>query len=215
MPTLRVKVRMVSLMTESKKKPFFVLVAGVPRSGSTWVFNVARLLLEKSYPQVTAKWCTDYDPQDQAPAHLVKVHRPEEAEGLVADRVLTSRRDQAGCIASLVRMGWAKMTEADIWAAAERHEFMYNYWKTRSDLEVAYDRILSDPASEIIAISTVLGLTITVEQAAALAEDLARLSPPAQGRYDPVTLLHPGHRGGANGTGSMAEEVRTILARRP
>lgn len=32
--------------------PRVIVVAGVPRSGSTWLFNVTRLVLETRYPRI-------------------------------------------------------------------------------------------------------------------------------------------------------------------
>ena len=87
--------------------PFVILIAGMPRSGSTWQFNAARLILNRKHPAIFSGWCADYDPATKEPVHLVKVHTPEQVR-FDYSLVLTTKRDLLECIGSSKRMGWLK-----------------------------------------------------------------------------------------------------------
>ena len=75
------------------------LVAGMNRSGSTWLYNVLRHLLRRRHPDLYARGIEEYEPADPASAHLVKVHdRPSPSHPAIlnlsqrAQLVFTSRR---------------------------------------------------------------------------------------------------------------------------
>lgn len=186
-----------------------VLVAGMPRSGSTWVFNAARLLLATNGRPVHAAWVADRDPEDPAPVHLVKVHTPDKA-GFPYDLVLTTRRPMDECLASLIRMGWLKPDAEAIRAKLRIQTSLYDYWAARSTLETVYDEILRHPVSAVARIAEALGLAPDEARDARLAADLAAMRAPEGGLYDPKTLLHPHHRGSDNGA---AEDATVALVR--
>lgn len=194
-----------------KKLPFLVLIAGIPRSGSTWVFNAARFILDEHYGSIHAVWCADYDVADKSAVHLVKVHTQREAEIFRPDIVLSTQRDIAECIASLIRMGWAKNHADNIVVAARNQKSLYEYWYARSDLEVKYEKLVSEPVKEIVAIANVFGIPLDVVDAERIAQEVSRLMPPSNGRYDPVTLLHPGHRSNQVSANALTKDVRRIL----
>jgi len=56
-----------------------VLCAGIPRSGSTWLYNAARLLLAHAAgpARVYGAWVEQYDPSHPEPWHVVKAHEPD------------------------------------------------------------------------------------------------------------------------------------------
>ena len=175
--------------------PRICLVAGVPRSGSTWAFNAARRLLELSGTALQAAWIADYRPEDPAPVHLVKAHKPEEVT-FTPDIVLTTRRRPEACLASLIRMGWLKNEPEAIRRSWAWHHRLYAHWQARSDLEIAYGEITGAPEAALDRLAAVLDLSLPPGATAAVAAELAALQAPGTGHYDPVTLLHPGHRGG-------------------
>ena len=187
-----------------------VLVAGMPRSGSTWLFNAARLLLAATGRPVHAAWVADRDPDDPAPMHLVKVHTPEEA-AFPHDLVLTTRRPIDECLASLIRMGWLKPDAEAIRTNHRIQTSLYDHWAARSTLETTYDDILHRPEAAVARIAEALGLAPDAARDARLAADLAALRAPESGRYDPETLLHPRHRGSDDGT-PEADTVALVRA---
>ena len=170
-----------------------ILVAGVPRSGSTWAFNAARRLLAGVPGGLQAAWVADYDPSHPARTHLVKAHRVADVT-FAPDLVLTTRRAAEECLASLIRMGWLADEPEAIRRAWEHHHRLYAHWNALSGHEISYDGLVADPEAELARLAPVLGVTPAPGALAALAGELAAMQGPAGGGYDPETLLHPGHR---------------------
>ena len=57
-------------------EPQLILSAGIPRSGSTWLYNAARLLLSAGgQDSLEAAWIEDYDRESPAALHLVNDFR--------------------------------------------------------------------------------------------------------------------------------------------
>lgn len=185
------------------------LVAGVPRSGSTWCFNALRLLLRQNSQDVYAAWCRDYDSENMASWHLIKAHKPEEVQ-FEPTHIVTSYRDICESIASLVRMGWVKAEPLSIIEAAKRQTALYRYWKDLSNFEVSYDDMLAQPENVIAELADTLGLPAT--GAGEIAAELSTMSPPDSGSYDTTTLLHPKHRGDPEEVTEMAAKVYKILS---
>lgn len=192
--------------------PRVIVVAGVPRSGSTWLFNVARLVLETGYPRVYACWQADYAPDSHATCdvHLVKMHLPEHLT-FRPDRILTTRRDLAERLASLIRMGWLTEDPAVVRNAAAAQQELYAFWKARSSLEVDYSALLKQPHDMVQAVARVLDIRLDPSQAEQIADVVAQAEPPSQGPYVRLTLLHPGHRSDPETTAALAARVRAIL----
>lgn len=71
-----------------KNIPFVVLIAGMPRSGSTWAFNAARLILNIQYKKVHAVWCDDFIDTDQSEAQLIKIHNPSEGNKFKPNKII-------------------------------------------------------------------------------------------------------------------------------
>ena len=68
--------------------PLCILVAGVPRSGSTWAFNAARLLLRDAGVTLHAAWVADRPADDLAvfehERHVVGAHFEDRAAAAAA-----------------------------------------------------------------------------------------------------------------------------------
>jgi hypothetical protein len=175
--------------------PSLVLVAGVPRSGSTWLYNAARLILASS-GRVRAGWIDDIDLgcASDIPT-LAKIHEFDSATAGAADIVLTSRRDLEQIAASALRFAWAK-THDELIEFLEGVVAKHEAWGAVSDLEVTYEQLTRDPGATVKRIARTLSVPIQSDQADDVAQTLTRLrfdGPP--GTYDPVTLLHPKHVG--------------------
>ena len=191
--------------------PRIILVAGIHRSGSTWVWGAARHLLTAEGIGLHAAWVEDYAANSAAPAHLVKAHNPKEVD-FTPHIVLTTWRDRAASIASLIRMGWLKDTESDILASDARLTHLYQYWNARTDLETRYDDILASPAEAIARIAKVIGLPPDADRDNTIAETLKNQKTPKADRYDPDTLLHPGHRNPGKDQSDLINRINTLLA---
>jgi hypothetical protein len=202
--------RVVWIDTNLAMKPTLILAAGVPRSGSTWLFNAIRCLLEESLVDLHAAWISDWNPQHPAPNHLVKVHSPEDA-GFDADFVFTTNRRTEDCLASLVRMGWLRNDPAEVNVVWRTHEKLQSYWKSRSSLEISYDDIMNEPCGALHQIAEKLCINIVPSRLMRIADELVHMEEPMGGKYDPKTLLHPGHRRHTSSAGPSPEEILSMV----
>jgi hypothetical protein len=157
-----------------------ILAAGMPRSGSTWLYNALRLLLGDD-PDLVAGWVDDVAGR-QAAILLVKVHDPYDLAERT-DLIFTTYRPLPDVAASLGRMGWPNdMT------AMQRVKAQREFWAPRSNCDIAYSDIVESPAETVSRIAGVLGVANKN-----IAGQLLTMKEPATG-YDPVNLLHHGHR---------------------
>jgi hypothetical protein len=165
----------------------------MPRSGSTWLYNAARLLLKRRPDPVYGAWIERWDTAHPAPVHVVKIHEPDEVLSRRAWRVLTSRRDLRDIAASALRRGWT--VPEQVFDFIEGVVRMHAWWKGRSACEIAYERLVGEPQAQIARLGRTLGLAVTDEDAAEVRSAIDALRAPLdQGAsYDEHTLLHPGH----------------------
>lgn len=184
-----------------------ILIAGMPRSGSTWQFNATRLLLEDAGARHWAGWVDDF-PEARSPLKLVKAHNPKDFDR-GARVVLTTWRPFADCLGSLVRMGWLEPNEERIRRAYHRQREVYHHWAARSDLETQFDLLRSEPAAAITDIQDLLvesiGYPHDTDRPARIATLLDQIESPSEPiaddgtretrvrSHDVTTLMHPGH----------------------
>lgn len=198
--------------------PFVVVVAGVPRSGSTWLYNAARLICEASELDLLACWVADYDKsaKQDADVHLIKLHN-EDQLSFPYHRLLTTRRDLDERLASLLRIGWIESTPEAILNAAKGHASLHAYWAERSDLEISYDEIEHAPIAALEKICDVLDMPLSHSDKACISASLAALKAPeaASGphAHDATTLLHPDHRSDKAARDNALHHVRKVLAK--
>ena len=122
-----------------------ILIATMPRSGSTWLFNCVREIHKIQNVDYYSDWIEDYDPSNQSAVHIIKAHSPEHRISSSADLIITTQRDIRDVCASLVRMKWLKETEHDVYLQAENIiNYLYPFWKSKSDLELRYDDIVKN-----------------------------------------------------------------------
>lgn len=198
--------------TSEAAVPQVIVVAGVPRSGSTWVFNAVRQLYSLDDRKAYCAWCADYRPQEHAgcDVHVVKLHDREQL-AFDHDLLLTTERDVTEQLASLVRMGWLDKDPAGIRAAAEGHLSLARHWLSMSDCNICYEDITGRPEGAVLQLAESLGVACTLVQAQKIAARLSALSAPESGSYDPETLLHPGHRGSEEARKEALSVVRSAL----
>lgn len=169
-----------------------ILVASIPRSGSTWVFNCVKKILCKYNESVYSCWVEDYDSQNESLIHLVKVHDPASDLANQADVILSTRRDIREVAASLVRMGWDNKGENFIQQIQHIAYIVHPFWYERSTLEIEYEQTLQNSMVVIEQIGHVLGHHLSLREVAQLEAYLSQLKD--SGDYDKETQLHPRHR---------------------
>jgi hypothetical protein len=213
----------------------------MPRSASTWSFNVATALLRRSQPLCEVHGGYDENIarflesiSSTATHAVVKCHELDVHGSALAQsgvgKVIYTWRDPADVVVSCMRMfgyDFARSLAA-VDSSLELYRF-HRQWK--SALIIDYERIVSAAVESVRRIATFLeldydGHTIeavaeqtSLERARKNAESLiddARLVRNSGFEYDPETLLHPGHiRDGGMGYGRKslsAEQAAQINA---
>ena len=180
-------------ITNSDKPEFLVLIGSIPRSGSTWLYNCVRKILQVRYNDIYSCWTGDYKPENCSPVHLVKMHDPDIELSQKADVILSTRRDIREVAASFVRMEWAEKGDEFykklIWVVDTVHPF----WNTRTNLEVEYSQMMKSPDYTVEQVGHALGIHISAHKAQEISAYLASM--PLPEKYDRKTQLHPNHRG--------------------
>lgn len=175
--------------------PQLILAAGMNRSGSTWLYNAARLLLMTKYPDgngLSYGWVGDFKriPKEKR-CVLVKLHEYEVDMVALSDFVLYSYRDVRDVLASAQR-AWGA---APSLTAADRHIEQCRAWTKVANLVVRYETI-SEPTPVLQQLAQ--ALDIKSADPSALAQALDRLSYDGDGPkgalYHGENLMQPGHR---------------------
>lgn len=169
-----------------------IICAGIPRSGSTWLYNAVRMIHHNAGIQYQAGWIGEYQRGGNAPVHIIKVHEPTSRFVGTQTIVLTTRRDLRSIARSLLRMGWAHTCDDTMSALARACE-MHAYWNSRTSYEIAYEELLGNQALHIEAIARICGISMSRKGAMDIAEAVDGLVEPSSGGYDRETLLHPRH----------------------
>jgi hypothetical protein len=164
-----------------------ILCAGVQRSGSTLLYNIARL----AFPNCNAAWINDWQ-RAKGTVNVVKLHHC--ALGLQSglgkgDFVLTTRRDPRDVAASCIPR-WVpeeRIVSPYLEGWVKRHR----WWNARTDLEIEYAEFVRDLPGVVTRILQLLGST---ESPDAVMDGLRALEEPKEPGYDPTNLLHKGHK---------------------
>jgi len=172
-----------------------ILAAGLYRSGSTWQFNALRLILKNSNVSFYSCWEQDYDPENEAEYHLVKVHRFRKNLYNNADFVFTSFRDIDEIRISMHNR--SKDKEAQNGFQNEtRFTKLSIYivdllkYQRKSNFMLWYPQIKTEAKEVIKAMAKELKLDVDVRT---VDIQLKEMKPPTDQRFDPVTLLHRNH----------------------
>jgi hypothetical protein len=168
-----------------------VLSAGMPRSGSTWLYNAARLLLRRRHGDALGcGWIGDWRSLPRKPAMLLKIHEIDPFTVKRASVILYSYRDLRDALASNKRKFATEPTLglARQWLAQDQH------WRGVADFTLRYETMLEDPEAALSDLADVL--KVKDAPVAEFARELSGLNARVGARrdsYQPETLIHPGH----------------------
>ena len=192
-----------------------VLCTGIIRSGSTWSFNVARLLLEKRATSFRSEFNNKIrdavrGAADRYDNHVIKAHEPDRfGRRLIKDgrcRTICSFRDPLDCIASGIEAFGGNFK--DMVSMTRRHMKLLKLQIVAGGVHfVWYDDIVERPRECIAAIAAYLdqeladdeggqiAAALSRESVSRLIQDIAAAPTPdaAPGTWDRETLFHPGH----------------------
>jgi hypothetical protein len=175
------------------RRPTIIVSAGMPRSGSTWLFNAARLMLLAAVPpgELASGWIGDWSRLARRRWRLVKVHDYLPWLARRASVILYSYRDLRDALASAKRkFGIEPSIElARQWVDADQR------WRQKSGFTLRYENMIADPVSSLGDLARVLKLPAqdNAALAARLEETLRQTVRPTEYDHDPETLLHKDH----------------------
>lgn len=184
-----------------------VLAAGMMRSGSTWQFNVLRILVQmKTQAGCESRMFTPNMRLSESPC-VVKIHPYQDWIVERADFIFTCHRDIRDACASLQRFHPARQPPAH--QKIEEEFTNYQRWAQVADFDMRYESMISDPHGQIEKMSNILGLRgVNVDT---IYEKVHAIKPPLKrkgSREDPITLLWPGHI-----TGSPEQSFKDTLSK--
>lgn len=169
-----------------------IMVTGMKRSASTWMYNTARLAYELEGMLVHGAFvdAINRPAANLADVVVIKTHEFVAPLASLADHILFSLRDEEGQRESMRRFGLQEDLEHHMVALFD-HALR---WNREADSIFQFEWIMRDKLRATREVLDVLGLN--TDHAQDVHEAVEALQPPAEGRH-PVTLLHAGHRTGA------------------
>lgn len=159
-----------SVLPASRASKFFssadfpmIVIAGMRHSGSTALFNIVRLSLEKVKADFTSGYSESKDFQkqvlDSKKLRLVKIHEFRDDVAMANGFVITTRRDLRDTVASAKRRAFPMLERigGEI-EYAKYNRLLHDIWVPLSDYVFEYEKFMSDPVSVIKQIILLLGI---------------------------------------------------------
>jgi hypothetical protein len=178
-----------------------VLCVGMPRSGSTLVYNIARLCAEARYGDGAGGYW--YDDLCSAPSKkclIVKAHHITRPMRIRAGTMIYSYRDVRDVMVSMLRM-FDKQPSVQLCDGLMQLHYRSIRW---ADVVVKYEQLMENERAAVQTIANRLGISVDVN------EVVAQIPQASVGvidhNYDRVTQMH-----GSHATGTLRGEWRTIL----
>lgn len=192
-----------------------IVSAGMPGTGSTWLYNVLRYAFINARMRTYGCYADLYDPRVEAQVHVVKVHSYGEELGRDADFVFTMTRDLCEVAASYVRRGMVEFEPCAVIDRLNQNLADHDRWSAHSCLETDYRTMKTCPIRSVRAIINKLGLGPMVNSRVVV-EDVAKLSLCVSPVVDQTTQLWPNHL--SDGTFELTQPIvaaiRELQARR-
>lgn len=187
-----------------QKKPVLIVSAGMPRSGSTWLFNAVRLLLRAcpgTFAPLGSGWYQDHRGLMANRHVLLKMHFHEAPVAGCARAIFYSYRDIRDAMASQQRRfgGPAQMAWADEYVRSHEE------WMRCADFTLEYEHMLHGKEEILAGLAEVIRRKFmtgspdesTAWNAADIIAEIAEMSYDSPGprnpQYNEVTLFHPRH----------------------
>lgn len=189
------------LSIKLKNKPLIVS-AGMPRSGSTLLYNILREILSERWPEcLSSGWESDIFQLPEGKAYLVKTHHIDGYYRFRAKHAFYTFRDIRVAAISSMR----KFNKLPTIKEFRKQIGEYAIAKKLCDNIIKYEDLLSQPRDIIQQISQTLGVAVSADQ---IVEKTFNLQPDENisEAYSEKTLLHKGHF-----TNTKNDEWRSLL----
>lgn len=177
--------------------------AGMPRSGSTLLFNILRLILQKEYEnQLSYGWIEDVETLPQGDIYLIKTHHLNRMGIWRAYKTFYTYRDIRDVLVSRLRKFDKDPTITMVRYYIQQDQLA----KKHSDFTFQYETMAQDLPGVVSRIASELNIRIEAE------EIIQRLPNPnkvnvKEGEHSKETLLHNDHV-----TGTVSGEWKDILS---
>ena len=187
-----------------------ILIAGMYRSGSTWLYNATRMFSEEYFGRDNVYSCfvTDYNPEDPRGIHIVKMHEYYENLAHEANLIVLSERDFSEIAMSMSKFHDIDYTPQEMEVLCSYYSEFLNH-ETKSVI-FRYNEIVNMVGDELVGKShAMLRLVLRMHETGILdqmniseyqvSEFVKKVEalpiPEGTPDYaDPITLLHPKHR---------------------
>lgn len=168
-----------------------IICAGIPRSGSTRLYNILRLGLEQNFPleEINAQWINSFVPGDHH--NILKIHDFKKRWLDWGDFIFTTRRDLRYIAASAVDLmprGTYKTTGCILQMCKEILD-MYEAWDEHTDYELVYEDFHNNKEKVVRTIFGILGLSVDINK---LLHDLEMIRN-SEKDFNKTTLMHFKH----------------------
>ena len=197
-----------------------ILVCGMPRSMTTWAFNVIRELIEEPRPRslwIEPDSAGEADFASTRDAVLGKSHHFSQALADAADVVIYSYRDIRTAAVSARRKFGSECTREELegWLRNE------SAWLARADLVLRYEDAARDPLGAIAQLRAVIRakkpqLALATRDDATILrrvdETFAR-DEAGEAAYDPDSLVLPGHRTRQPSVDALSADEKALYER--
>ncbi|KAI5057290.1 hypothetical protein GOP47_0027305 [Adiantum capillus-veneris] len=182
-----------------------VVCAGPERSGSTWLFNALRFLLEGTNQRVHSYWINHItqaklvkrgvELQSDATHILIKTHKwSKDWDPTSADLIVITERDICGVVNSYLRVGWKPKDIGYLKSFIKKYLEDHSCWKEVAHAIIQYEDISDVGGRELLRLHDVLDLLqCDGTDVAAISEKIRNLPVPSYGCPDPITKLWPRH----------------------
>jgi hypothetical protein len=140
-PNSKVRLFMAQALKECYRVMRLILSAGMPRSGSTWLYNAARLLIKGSFGSknnFSCGWIGDWNDIPKKEFTLIKIHDFDEQIVTKASTILYSYRDIRDAMASSFR----KFKNPPTIEKANNLINMHSKWVEVTDFIMRYEDML-------------------------------------------------------------------------
>ena len=177
----------------SVNKPNVILAASMPRSGSTWLFNIARLLIinsrENMADNFSSGWIDDVETIPTKPLMMLKVHNFRQTYIDQASFVFYSFRDVRDALASSHRKFNQEPTLEIASSVIENHE----RWIKCAGFIMKYEDMANNKIALVDGLAEKLGIK-SYDAASTISQvDNMKAQNVNSRNFDPNNLYHEGH----------------------
>ena len=184
-----------------RSRPLYT-AAGMPRSGSTLLFNLLREILRAEWAEeLSSGWIGDVQQLPKGKAYLVKLHAFDPQLRRRATKSFCTYRDVRVAVVSAFRKFGVNLRSHRSNGGSSSTRLR----REECDLLIRYEDLVVDPEKFTRLVAEALGTTVDVE---GTTERVLGLQSPPDGAssYSKETLLHPGHK-----TGTGDNDWRDVL----